>query len=444
MAHSGGSSSSSSGSSGSSRASVPAPRPRPTYLGEHSRQLEPVVLDQDYRMQEAEDRPSLKEDLWMSTVDGRYNSAPIPIRVGQGQLMETFYVHVDILQKSEWFRKALSGNFREAKTQVIDLPEEDPAIFHFIIAFLYEDKFTPIKPVASALDQANRFNSAEPVLDKGKGREGGPSSSAPTTAGGSASQLMFDLTDEETTPRSASAKRVHPWDGTFHQMLAVRSHVSSARVARSPPPPGGRDPGHPAPRRRGWVGGPRAFMNPAGPMPVDGDDIGMREPANENDGVMSEEDLRTWLMAYELSLEVYICANRYVMEPLKKAVARSCIDMLETAGSEAAIPEVLSSCSRLYSGVPEGDALLKMLLARVGFLQPLLWRKSPASTNEFLIANPEVAAAMLRETVIRHEADSTRGLPAMEETARPEIRPMPMPMPTYIEAWPPEHRNRRH
>jgi hypothetical protein len=43
------------------------------------------------------------------------------------------------------------GNFKEAKAQAIDLPEEDPAIFHFIIAFLYENRFVPLKTAASAL-----------------------------------------------------------------------------------------------------------------------------------------------------------------------------------------------------------------------------------------------------------------------------------------------------
>jgi hypothetical protein len=154
---------------------------------------------------------------------------------------------------------------------------------------------------------------------------------------------------------------------------------------------------------------------------------------------MPEEDIRTWLMAYQLSLEVYICANRYLMEPLKKAVTRSCIDLLEIAGPDAAIPEVLHSCSRLYSGLPEGDALLRMVLARVGFLQPLLWQKSPANTSEFLITNPEVAAAMLRETVMRHEADNFKGLPAMEEPpSRQDGRHMPSSyIPTYMEPLPP-------
>jgi len=81
----------------------------------------------------------------------RYSSPIIPIRVGPHA--ETFPVHKDILTKSEYFRKALDGQFREAGNQAIDLPEEDPDIFSFVIAFLYEEKFVPIKPMAMALGE---------------------------------------------------------------------------------------------------------------------------------------------------------------------------------------------------------------------------------------------------------------------------------------------------
>jgi hypothetical protein len=79
----------------------------------------------------------------------RYSSPIIPVRVGPHA--ETFPVHKDILTKSEYFRKALDGEFREAGDQAIDLPEEDPDIFSFVIAYLYEEKFVPIKPMAMAL-----------------------------------------------------------------------------------------------------------------------------------------------------------------------------------------------------------------------------------------------------------------------------------------------------
>lgn len=39
----------------------------------------------------------------------------------------------------------------EARTQVLDLPEENAAIFHFLIAYLYEGKYNPIKPASSVL-----------------------------------------------------------------------------------------------------------------------------------------------------------------------------------------------------------------------------------------------------------------------------------------------------
>jgi hypothetical protein len=79
----------------------------------------------------------------------RHQSAIIPVRVGPHA--EEFSVHRDILTKSEYFRKALDGEFREADDQAIDLPEEDPAIFSFVVAFLYEEKYVPIKPIATVL-----------------------------------------------------------------------------------------------------------------------------------------------------------------------------------------------------------------------------------------------------------------------------------------------------
>lgn len=59
-----------------------------------------------------------------------------------------------MLTKTEYFVKALCGSFKEAATQSISLPEEDPAIFHFVVAFLYEDKYEPIKPMSHALGMA--------------------------------------------------------------------------------------------------------------------------------------------------------------------------------------------------------------------------------------------------------------------------------------------------
>jgi hypothetical protein len=56
----------------------------------------------------------------------------------------------------------LDGEFREAGDQAIDLPEEDPAIFSFVVAFLYEKTFAPIKPVSTVL-------SGSPILQSAAG-----------------------------------------------------------------------------------------------------------------------------------------------------------------------------------------------------------------------------------------------------------------------------------
>ena len=175
-------------------------------------------------------------------------------------------------------------------------------------------------------------------------------------------------------------------------------------------------------------------------------------------GRIRGEDMRTWLMAYELNMDVYLCADRFLMFGLKHAVAQSTIDMLETAGADAAQPEVLRLCRKLYDGlvhigsgfevkvdmdrnssdededVPDApgvgprpplyapatplplDRLLRKILARVGFLQPTFWRLFPAETGEFLVSNPDVAALMLRETAARREVENSasgRQLPSM-------------------------------
>jgi hypothetical protein len=95
------------------------------------------------------------------------------VRVGPHA--EEFPVHREILRKSEYFRRALDGEFKEASQQAIDLPEEDPSIFSFVVAYLYEERFVPIKPVATVLV-------ADP--DKGKGKEVNPEDANSDTGDG--------------------------------------------------------------------------------------------------------------------------------------------------------------------------------------------------------------------------------------------------------------------
>ena len=155
--------------------------------------------------------------------------------------------------------------------------------------------------------------------------------------------------------------------------------------------------------------GPGPGAGPITPPPPPG----WLPPDNVAPARIAGEDLRTWLLTYELNIDVYILANKFLLEGFKTEIARAAIDMLETAGSDAAVPAVLFLCRKLYDGLPENDNLLKMVFARVGFLQP--WRHSPEETNEFLVANPEIAPLLLREMASRREEDAVgRALPSME------------------------------
>ncbi|KAK3394701.1 hypothetical protein B0H63DRAFT_55417 [Podospora didyma] len=400
-----------------------------------------------------------KEDLWLSTADGRYSTAIIPLRVGEAPYIETFYVHKHILLKSEYFEKALCGEFRESIAQSIDLPDENPAIFHFLVAYLYEGKYDPIKPVASVLI---------PDEDKGKGREVAPDTGAESDSDDSVGSYNSDISAVSRRRRDRRRRReerhwermrqkhpgMHRPNCNCPQCLSASGPPCwHCQAPRAPPPPVPMPHHHPgvvvverdihtrvvdrgqrrAPRRRhnappgpapltppegrGWVPGPADHLN--------------------GGGRISGEDLRTWLLAFELHVDVYILANKFVLEGFKREIARVAIDMLETAGADAAIPEVLFLCRKLYEGLPENDALLKMVFARVGFLQP--WRRAPEETQDFLLQNPEIAPMLLREMAARREEDfNGRNLPSMERSWFP-THPAVDPISPYQRAGAPHH-----
>jgi hypothetical protein len=128
---------------------------------------------------------------------------------------------------------------------------------------------------------------------------------------------------------------------------------------------------------------------------------------------MSVEDLRVWFMTYELSIDVYLCAERFLVMDFKTCVSRRIIDLYETAGVQAAQPEILTSCKKLHAGVSNNDPLLKKVFARVGFLLARLWKNYPEETHNFWIENPEVGSLIMKETMERRQEDAKDDLPAM-------------------------------
>ncbi|OTB08826.1 hypothetical protein M426DRAFT_162442 [Hypoxylon sp. CI-4A] len=453
-----------------------------------------IVLDTMHGVGNREEAVNPKEDLWLTSADGyrRYNSSIIPLRVGTTPDIQTFYVHKNVLLKADFFKKALCGDFRESEAQAVELPEEDPAIFHFVVAFLYENKYVPIQAAATllgkllALRMTNQFsNKKKPASDdkvKDRNREENEhafSDSDDSDASGSSdsttarSQRLANRRRRRENRVWERERRKRPGrhrpDCSCQPCLRARGgppcwNCLAPRMPPPPPPPLGPLPPGIAffdvepPRRRNR----RRRHNrhrPASPLPTGGNSNNNNNnttnngPGNNNTNNNEEsriqgQDLQTWLLAYELNLDVYICAHKFLLADFKRAVARATVDQLESAGSSAAHARVLHLCQKLYAGLPETDPLLRMVFARVGFLSPGLWRGEPAGTAEFFHEHPEVAALMFRETVVRREEEeeeekvvdgsAARGegdrLPAME-LERPEVLPfggMPPPPPTRL------------
>ncbi|KAK3988064.1 hypothetical protein QBC44DRAFT_244530 [Cladorrhinum sp. PSN332] len=420
---------------------------------------EVVVLDSI-----TEDRPrhralNPKEDLWLTTADGRYSSSIIPLRVGNPSYFETFHVHKHVLLRYAYFEKALCGGFLETETQSMDFPEEDPAIFHFLVAYLYEGRYEPIKPVASVLGTISD-DKGKAILD-GINDPGADSDASSTSSINSDASLNNHNPNPNNHPvnqhpalreRHRRERQRRREDRHFERLRQKHPGIHrpscncpqclsasgppcwSCRAPRAPPPP---PPPPPAlagvfydrphqererrrrPRPQNYRGAVLAPPPPPPPPPpvaaaaaaphASSSAAGQSPPAR-----ITGEDLSTWLLAYELDIDVYILANKFCLFGFMKLVARSVIDLLESAGQDAAVPQVLYLCSKIYSGLPETDPLLKMIFARVGFLQP--WRKDDTQeANEWLVTHPEIASLLLMEMAARRDVDDGRTyLPSME------------------------------
>ncbi|KAI0889946.1 uncharacterized protein GGS22DRAFT_6412 [Annulohypoxylon maeteangense] len=409
-----------------------------------------VVLDSLHRVGERDEVIDPKEDLWLTSADGRFNSPIIPLRVGTAPDCQTFYVHKSVLLKAKFFKKALCGEFMESEAQAMELPEEDPAIFHFVVAFLYENKYIPIKAASTVLIPDDKVNSRRD--DDHAASDSDSSASILSDSSTARSLRRRERRRRRENRHWERERRKHP--GTHRPGCGCRQCLTrggppcwNCMAPRIPPPPPG-----PMPVQMGAgvmvvnVENPRRRENrrrrpnnrhrPLSPPPaIDNNGTnGINNTTNNNPSsnlnIANEEiriqgqDLRTWLLTYELNIDVYICANKFLLDDFKSAIARSCIDMLETAGPDAAHIEVLRLCQKLYEGLPESDRLLRMIFARVGFLNTYLWRRAHDATAEFFHAHPEVSALMFKETLVRREEEHGE-LPAMERPVVVAGGPMP-------------------
>ncbi|KAF2122087.1 hypothetical protein BDV96DRAFT_640152 [Lophiotrema nucula] len=69
----------------------------------------------------------------------------IEVRVGDEASAQSFYVHQDLIcASSEFFERALNGDWQEAEDKCVKLPDDEPKVFENYINWLYTGKI-PIK-----------------------------------------------------------------------------------------------------------------------------------------------------------------------------------------------------------------------------------------------------------------------------------------------------------
>ncbi|KAF9701864.1 hypothetical protein EKO04_000819 [Ascochyta lentis] len=65
--------------------------------------------------------------------------------VGKGEKQQKYIVHEQLLTtRSLFFKKAMSGDWIEAKERIVKLPEDDSSVFNIYIDLLYTNKITVI------------------------------------------------------------------------------------------------------------------------------------------------------------------------------------------------------------------------------------------------------------------------------------------------------------
>ncbi|KAF2121995.1 hypothetical protein BDV96DRAFT_627187 [Lophiotrema nucula] len=61
----------------------------------------------------------------------------VKIRAGQGDTQKDYLIHDGLLQRSEFFKRALRGDWKEAEKRTIELSEDEPAVVERYLQSLY-------------------------------------------------------------------------------------------------------------------------------------------------------------------------------------------------------------------------------------------------------------------------------------------------------------------
>jgi hypothetical protein len=91
------------------------------------------------------------------------NWKAITINVGHGATTQSFALHESIISaRSEFFRRALNGNWAPSQTGVITLRDTNPAIFSLYANLIYTGKI-PTETASSSTDVSPEFGFSEAI-----------------------------------------------------------------------------------------------------------------------------------------------------------------------------------------------------------------------------------------------------------------------------------------
>jgi len=86
-------------------------------------------------------KQKLLQNLESPPVGSSLTSPIITLVIGKEQRL--FAAHEDVLSLSPFFQAACRGQFLEANTRRIDLPDEDPLVFSCVLEYLYKGDYYP-------------------------------------------------------------------------------------------------------------------------------------------------------------------------------------------------------------------------------------------------------------------------------------------------------------
>lgn len=86
----------------------------------------------------------------------------LTVKVGKGSKVKNFTVHQSFLTvRSEYFKRAMNGNWEESETRTVTLSHESPEVFMLYLNHIYTGRFPTMTKSKEELDAMERSEAAK-------------------------------------------------------------------------------------------------------------------------------------------------------------------------------------------------------------------------------------------------------------------------------------------